>query len=115
MIRHQDRVDIERSNLVSFGMGLDIVLVAGITIGMFDLGYQNVQARSSDDDDDDDSRSNSRGYSFSQGSHGFSKANCNGDTLLGGALGSLVGGVIDGPLGIVPRAQVGSNLAQGSC
>ena len=55
---------------VSFGIWLAIILVMGTTIGMFDYGYQNVQARSSDDDDDDDdgnsySRDSDNSYSSS--------------------------------------------------
>jgi hypothetical protein len=36
------KIEIPRSNLVSFGMGLAIVLVMGTTIGMFDFGIETV-------------------------------------------------------------------------
>jgi hypothetical protein len=36
------KIEIPRSNLVSFGIGLAIVLVMGTTIGMFDFGMETV-------------------------------------------------------------------------
>jgi hypothetical protein len=40
--------------LLTFGMGIVIVLVMGTSTGMFDYGYQSVQAKSHHHSSDDD-------------------------------------------------------------
>ena len=42
MIDKYMKIEIPRSKLVSFGMGLSIILVMGTTIGMFDFGTGTV-------------------------------------------------------------------------